>query len=462
MTEGDTEEPSSGPIEIEEDAVLVPRVVTVETAARLLADRFGALFDANYLAGKTRSRETGARELGVSILVAEELCDELERAGRIRFVGGEDGAGWPRPRRARCHLSGVQTSPPRAGACSHFTRRTPRGRDFHDAIARCGWHGRCRRRAAGDCMAPREHDRFHHDGLTLGVGMTPETSLSRTTRETSLSAPRGSPRTGWTYLGHAAVHPSNLLLLIGVVFLSLILWNAPVLFVGLGVEGAFLCLVPRLGFFRSRIDEMLDEADRAAATKAREALVQQMSEPHRQELSRIEALMAKAVANVERRGGVTMGLSDQVGRSDLAESYIQLAIAHRACEESLAMTNRHVLEGTLRSLEAAEASSPDRARELVRRRLSIAYRRAERWARTREDLEAIGHQLATISELVQLVHQDSLAPLDAGGVGDAIDRVLCDFDESCGALREVDEISAPRSVALCEVTPSRAALPRKT
>lgn len=94
MTEPDTEEPSSGPIEIEEDAVLVPRVVTVESAARLLADRFGALFDADYLPGKTRFREVVARELGVSILVAEELCDELERAGRIRFVTGEDGAGW--------------------------------------------------------------------------------------------------------------------------------------------------------------------------------------------------------------------------------------------------------------------------------------------------------------------------------------------------------------------------------
>jgi len=304
-------------------------------------------------------------------------------------------------------------------------------------------------------MAPREHDRFRFDGIGLGPGVAPETSdaaLSHFTADVPLAPPRPARRTGWTYFGHAAIHPSNLLLLIGVMFLSLILWNAPVLFVGLGVEGAFLCLVPRLRFFRDRIDEALDEADRIALAKAREALVLQMGEAHRQELGRIEALVAKTFANVERRGGAgASGMGEHFGLGQLAQSYIRLAIAHKACEESLGMTNRHVLDGTIRSLEAAELASPERSKELVRRRLAIAYRRAECWTRTRENLEAIGHQLATITELVQLVHQESLVPPDPTGVSEALDSFLARFEESAGALRELAEIGVEETYELCEL-----------
>jgi hypothetical protein len=309
-------------------------------------------------------------------------------------------------------------------------------------------------------MAPREHDRFLFGGMPFGAGMAPVTNGAGLARVAwAETAPmRPARRTGWTYLGQAAIHPSNLLLLVGVMFLSLILWSMPVLVAGLGVEGAFLCLVPRMRFFRTRIDEVLDEADRAAASKAREALVLQMGETHRQELAKIEAIAGKTFAGIDALGLNPPTAPDPFGLTELTNSYIRLAIAHRACEESLAMTNRHVLEGTIRSLEAAEIAAPGRTKDLVRRRLAIAYRRADCWTRTRENLEALGHQLATVTELVQLVHQESLVPPDAGGVGEVLDRFLADFDDSAGALREVSDLEAEAHYELCEVTPEAPAL----
>lgn len=305
-------------------------------------------------------------------------------------------------------------------------------------------------------MAPRAHLGLGFEDRMLHFPVAPETNgseLGPFLDAAPLSPPRRSRRTGWTYCGHAAVHPSNLLLLIGVMFLSLILWNGPVLVAGLGVEGAFLCLAPRLRFFRSRIDESLDEVDRALDARVREALVAQMAEVHRQELLRIESLVSKTFSNVERRGLCSPALDERLGLTQLSTNYIRLAIAHRACEESLALTNRHLLDGTIRSLEAAESSAPDRARALVRRRLGIARRRVERWARTREDLEAIGHQLATISEIVQLVHQESLVPPDPSGVGATLDRFLAVFDENAGALREVAELGLDDPGAFLEPRP---------
>jgi hypothetical protein len=101
------------------------------------------------------------------------------------------------------------------------------------------------------------------------------------------------------------------------------------------------------------------------------------------------------------------------------------------------MTNRHAIEGTIRALEAAEASTPAASLGLLRRRLAIAYRRAECWSRTRDGLEAIGHQLATIAELVHLMHQESLSPSGSASVSADVDRVLMELEHGEGALREL-------------------------
>jgi hypothetical protein len=324
-------------------------------------------------------------------------------------------------------------------------------------------------------MVPSEHDRFRfavRDGGSapfiahdLGAAVAPETNgagLARASGGSLLSSAGPARRNGWTYLSNAAIHPSNLLLLIGVMFLSLILWSGPVLLAGLGVEAAFLAVVPRCAFFRRSVDACLDEAERAAAQKAREALILQMGEAHRQELSKIEVLIGKTFTNAQRRHGLALlAAADPLGMGRLTGSYIRLAIAHRACEESLAMTNRHVLEGTIRSLEAAESASPERSRTLLRRRLSIAYRRAECWARTRDNLESIGHQLATITELVYLMHQESLAPSGSAGVSAEVDRVLTEFEHGEGALRELADIGAEDSFEIHEIVPDSAAMARR-
>jgi hypothetical protein len=71
-----------------------PELVTIERAVQTLHDVFGSLVDAEYLPGKTQLRDVLAERFELSQLVAEELCDELERAERVRFVRTAEGAGW--------------------------------------------------------------------------------------------------------------------------------------------------------------------------------------------------------------------------------------------------------------------------------------------------------------------------------------------------------------------------------
>ncbi|WP_437732042.1 hypothetical protein [Sorangium sp. So ce1335] len=76
-----------------DDAVSTP-VLALDLAAEILAGTLGSLIDADYVEGKTRFRDVLCGRIDISQLEAEELVDDMERSGRIRFVGAEEGRGW--------------------------------------------------------------------------------------------------------------------------------------------------------------------------------------------------------------------------------------------------------------------------------------------------------------------------------------------------------------------------------
>jgi hypothetical protein len=262
-------------------------------------------------------------------------------------------------------------------------------------------------------------------------------------------------RTGWTYLGRVMIHPYNLLLLGSALLLSFIGWSPLLLLLGVGVELAILCIVPWRGYCRQRIDAQLDEADRATWMKAREALVRQMDIRHQQELNKLDRLIDRTRENIRRRSGAAPLLHDEgFGLNRLVTSYIRLAIAHKAGQESLAMTNHGELMETIRSLEAVRSRSAGRTRGLSERRLTIAYRRAECWSRTRDGLEVVSQKLSTILELIQLMHEQSMTPVDSPSTYADIDRFmreLDDFDNGEHTQRELDELDLDRAFDLEEI-----------
>lgn len=262
-------------------------------------------------------------------------------------------------------------------------------------------------------------------------------------------------RTARTYLGRVLVHPYNLLIVGSALLLSFIGWSPLLLLLGLGAEIAILCIVPWRGYFRQRIDAQLDEIDRASWARARESLIRQMDIRHQQELARLDRLIERTRENIRRRGGtVPMLLDDGFGLSQLLMTYIRLAIAHRAGQESLAMTNHTELMETIRSLEAVRNTSAGRTRGLSERRLAIAYRRAECWSQTRERLEIVSQKLATILELIQLMHEKSMTPVDSPSTCVEIDRFMRELDEldnGESTQRELEELDVDRAFELEEI-----------
>ncbi len=253
-----------------------------------------------------------------------------------------------------------------------------------------------------------------------------------------------TPRSGGLYLRKLLLNPFNLYMLLAISAFGLITGHLLVLPIALIVELIALAVVPRTRVFRRHVDEGLRELERLAAQKAREVLLLQMSDAHRHELERLEFLVEGIRENTRRHGAsVRLVLDERLGLSRLTASYIQLAIAYREKTGSLALIDRQRLLENIETLGVIERTTQSpRMRRLVQRRLSIAHRHVEHWDRTREHLEAIAHQLATISELIQLLHAQSMSRAGSQEITDEIDRFMADFKENEGTLRELAELGA--------------------
>jgi hypothetical protein len=282
--------------------------------------------------------------------------------------------------------------------------------------------------------------RASEDGKSGGAS-----PFTRRAKSEPLVVPETAKRSASLYFRRLLLNPFNLYMALAVAAFGLITGHFLVLPVALVIELLVLAVVPRTRVFRRHVDEALKEMDRAAAAKARETLTVQMTDGHRQELDHLELLVDGIRENTRRHGGtVKLALDEHLGLGRLTTSYIGLAISYKEKTTSLAMMDRQRLLENIETMHAIEATTRGaRLRRLVERRLSIAQRHLEHWDRTREQLESIAHQLATITELIQFLHAQSMAASSGPQeVSDEIDRFMAEFRENEGTLRELAEFGS--------------------
>jgi hypothetical protein len=259
----------------------------------------------------------------------------------------------------------------------------------------------------------------------------------------------------FTYAVQALLHPLNLFAALMAVAIGLIsgsLWMLPATACA---EVIMLATLPKSKLFRRSVDQRLMEFERAEAARARELLLVQMSEMHRQELERIEYLVDAIRHNAARHGGaVRFLLDEQLDLSRLVASYVRLAIAHKERTALLAMTDRTHLDREIDRLEKDKGRAKSASlRALLEQRLSIVRKRAEHWDRTRSNLEAISHQLGIIAEVVQLLHAQSVTPFGSEETSEELDRFMQELDESESTLKELSEIDTEELQAFHPASP---------
>ncbi len=240
------------------------------------------------------------------------------------------------------------------------------------------------------------------------------------------------------YLRHALVHVWHLPLVVASLSLALMCSSMTVLLATLvPAELVLLCVLPRLGPFRRWVDQKLEEVERERASKTRAVLLMQMGPEHRTELEQLETVLDRVRQLVRTPGGG----EDFLGLARLTTTYARLAIAHKSGRDGLNSLHRQSLDHEVTALRATSRTANPRTRLLAQQRLTIAERRIERWDRSRDELEAIGHQLALIAEVIHLIHEQCLAPVDQRELEAEIKDALRSVESNEETLRELVELS---------------------
>lgn len=278
-------------------------------------------------------------------------------------------------------------------------------------------------------------DAMRHSGSSRAQGTRP---IRVVPSSTEISSSRAPARGQWIYVKYALMHPWHIVVLAGATVFGVANWSMLVLLlVFAGAELLLLGVVLNLRAFRRYVDDRLDQLERRQAAEQRATLLLQMGDDHRRELLRLESVVDRIRDSARPHGTAAQMAVDECLR--LLASYVRLAIAYNVSRECLSSIDRRTLDEEIRLLEATRFTQNEATRALARRRLLIARKRAHRWDRSRDALEAISHQLALISELVQLTHEQAAAPVDPSGATAEIDGVVEELDDHQSTLEELAE-----------------------
>jgi hypothetical protein len=200
---------------------------------------------------------------------------------------------------------------------------------------------------------------------------------------------------------------------------------------------AFILLgLTRLTSFRREVDEVTHRAACTLAAAVRTATLSRMSDEHRRELERLEALATRtrSIATVD---GMSSG-DDWLGLDTLLASFVRLAIAYR---ESAVAFDTAAETALLQYLAAQGAARPSSGPVAAVRaqRLAIMRGRVDSLQRAREERELIAEELATISETVRWTHEQAALGRSTeahAGVAEAVASCA----RSGTALRELSEL----------------------
>lgn len=246
---------------------------------------------------------------------------------------------------------------------------------------------------------------------------------------------------------YALVNFHSILLFVAALVIGLSSRSLMVLLIGLSSSIVLVGLISRLKIFRHHVDERLMQIERAAAAQVRATLMIQMEPKHRDELRELESLVDAIRGNVKNQDeNAQEVLDDCLGLGRLIEGYVRLAIAYKASEDHLSSVDREALQEEINSLIAKRNQLDERMRKLSIRRLLIAEKRAERWDKTKEELEVIKCQIATIVDLVHLMYEHTVAPPSSGHSSEKVDQLVSSLEENEATLRELVELRAEDGV----------------
>ncbi len=250
------------------------------------------------------------------------------------------------------------------------------------------------------------------------------------------------------YTREAFLHPWNLTFLIvamavtfgaGILGGGEVLTNLLLLFTA-AAELLFLGTVPRDARWQKAIRSR-KAAERKKAPSQKEVF-STLSRTDQRRYGRLKRLQSEIRANYEKLSYASQGLLDSHIKkiNGLLDSYLNLLHQRERYAYAMQQTTQSELAAAIAALRQDMSDDPPRVRAVKERRLRILESRLTRSKKGRENLEILDAQLATIEDVVQYIHEQSLTLRNPEEITFQLDTLLEEVEETERSVLEVEDI----------------------
>ncbi len=254
------------------------------------------------------------------------------------------------------------------------------------------------------------------------------------------------------YTREAFLHPWNLGFLIGMMLLVFFttgpdtFWDEALLIFTVASELLYLGTVPNMERFRRAVrSRKLAEATRPPSERD---LFQQLNRSSQRRYLRLVKLKEAIAANYQRLSPASQGLLESHLKKidDLLKSFLNLLSLKERHERFLQVTSEEDLTEAIEQLKEEIKEASPRVRAIKQRRMDILQKRLLRIQKAHENLEILEAQLATIEDVIQYIHEQSLTLRNPEELSFQLDTLLSETEETEALVQELEDIFNPPSL----------------
>jgi hypothetical protein len=193
--------------------------------------------------------------------------------------------------------------------------------------------------------------------------------------------------------------------------------------------------------FRRAVDAREGARQLKEGRRRTDALLAELAPNQREHFASLRALADRIDANYRRLPGSAPVLADSREKLEaLLQSFLRLLVSWNDHRRYLGATDRQEIERELAALRAGLERDQDgeTVREIKKKRVEILEKRLERFRSAEENREAIAHQLASIEDMLRLVHEGSITLRDPAAITRQLDTLAMEVEATEATVREMD------------------------
>ncbi len=250
------------------------------------------------------------------------------------------------------------------------------------------------------------------------------------------------------YTKEAFLNPWNLGFLIMAMLSAFFLSGMPgtdplfniVLILAAASELMYLGIMPKQERFKRHIKSQ--RAKELSKPPTQKEIYGRLTKYSQRRYARLRKIEKDIQSNYRKMSYASQGLLESHLKkiNGLIESYIKLLYQKERYEDSTRSGAEKEIARDIQEVRSELESQSPRVKAIKKRRLRILEQRLDRFKKSKENLEIIEEQLATIEDVIKYIHEQSLTLRDPEAITFQLDTLLNEVEETEASVEEIEEV----------------------